>query len=189
MRPLSETNWSELREELKHDPEEHIESDGVNLPASETNSMYDLTQSVKEKGVVLDAGREVRVKLYMGQVRDHSSFIIDILKNILQIFMCWLWFIPTFHMPQPSSPSDAPKAKFLLTRKELDFPLGVGSSIVDVEISLEWLRATDPEAVQPPARQLSGESMGEPAGIAATVEAIAAGNVGDVVEAKQAAED
>jgi len=121
---------------------------------------------------VLDAGREVRVKLYMGQ-----------------IFMCWLWFIPTFHIPQPSSPSDAPKTNFVLTRKELDFPLGVGSSIIDVEISFEWLRASDPEAVQPPARQLSGESTGEPAGIAATVEAIASGNIGDAVEAKQGAKD
>lgn len=31
--------------------------------------MYDVTQSANSGGVVLDAGREVRVKLYMGQVR------------------------------------------------------------------------------------------------------------------------
>jgi phosphatidylinositol-3,4,5-trisphosphate 3-phosphatase/dual-specificity protein phosphatase PTEN len=30
--------------------------------------MYDVTQSAKERGVVLDADREVRMKLYMGQV-------------------------------------------------------------------------------------------------------------------------
>lgn len=40
----------------------------IDIPASEVNSMYDLTQSIKENGVVLDAGREVRIKLYMGQV-------------------------------------------------------------------------------------------------------------------------
>jgi len=105
--------------------------------------MYDLTsvtETQKDKmlsnmafgsgldhGVILDAGRELRVKLYMGQV-----------------FMGWFWFIPTFHMPQPplSSSSDSPssnKVKFVLTRKDLDFALGIGSSIIDVEAEMEWV--------------------------------------------------
>ncbi|KAJ6499724.1 phosphatases II [Mycena vitilis] len=177
LHPLSENSWVNIRDSLA-ESEGGPNTDEVDLPASETTSMNDVTPSAKEHGVVLDAGREVRVKVYMGQV-----------------FMCWLWFVPAFHMPQPPPTGTSPQApaKFTLTRKEVDFPLGVGSALIDVEIEMEWLRATDGEGVQPPARQTSAESregeMGEPAGVAATVEALAAGNIGDAVHAKQGAED
>lgn len=99
--------------------------------------------------------------------------------------MGWIWFIPMFHMLQASKDT----TRILLTRKEVDFPLGLGSAIVDVEISLEACEETD--TVQPPARQTSEQSQGrsEPGGVAA-LQAIAGGSsVGDVVEAKQAAND
>ncbi|KAF8189895.1 hypothetical protein K438DRAFT_1592985 [Mycena galopus ATCC 62051] len=83
LHPLSESGWVNIRESLQ-ETDGAPDTDEIDVPASEANSMYDVTQSAKERGVVLDAGREVRVKVYMGQV-----------------FMCWLWFIPTFHMPQP----------------------------------------------------------------------------------------
>ncbi|KAJ7151115.1 phosphatases II [Mycena filopes] len=178
LHPLSESGWVNIRETLQETEGVPVTED-VDVPASETNSMYDVTQSAKARGVVLDAGREVRVKVYMGQV-----------------FMCWLWFVPAFHMPQPpptNGGTPPPATKFTLTRKEVDFPLGVGSALVDVEIEMEWLRGADSEGVQPPARQTSADSeegaMGEPAGIAATIEAVTAGNIADAVEAKQAAED
>lgn len=50
-----------------------LATDDIDVPASEANSMYDVTQSAKERGVVLDAGREVRVKVYMGQVLLHTT--------------------------------------------------------------------------------------------------------------------
>ncbi|KAJ7039826.1 phosphatases II [Mycena alexandri] len=177
LHPLSDSGWVNIRETLQETEGAPVTED-IDVPASEANSMYDVTPSAKAPGVVLDAGREVRVKVYMGQV-----------------FMCWLWFVPTFHMPQPppTSGPPPPPTKFTLTRKEVDFPLGVGSALIDVEIEMEWLRTMDSEGVQPPARQTSAESeegaMGEPAGIAATIEAVAAGNIADAVEAKQAAED
>ncbi|KAK7467326.1 Telomerase protein component 1 [Stygiomarasmius scandens] len=187
LRPLSDTKWKNIQEELKKanlsDSDDVISREGIqyDIPASENNSMYDIMHSAKEKGVVLDAAREVRVKLYMGQV-----------------FMGWLWFIPTFHMPQPPA-STTSTAKLLLSKTEIDFPLGVGSSIIDVEISLEWLKPSDAESVQPPARpsatpqesQLGEGTTGgsEPAGVAATVQSVAAGDFRNVVEATQAAED
>ncbi len=162
--------------------------DEAGIPQSETTSICDVTQSVKEKGVVLDAAREVRLRLYMGQVRTFYGAKPDAecLPINAQIFMGWMWFIPIFHMPPTPSASDARDvptvSTFRLTRKDLDFPLGIGSSVLDVEVALEWLSASDPEAVQPFTRT-SGEE--EPLGLANTVQAIAAVDV----EAKQAAED
>ena len=54
-----------------------------------------------------------------------------------------MWFVPSFHMsPPPSSTSSSPsktKATFHLTRKDLDFPLGLGTAIVDVNSDMEWV--------------------------------------------------
>ncbi|KAJ7145364.1 phosphatases II [Mycena crocata] len=182
LHPLSESGWVNIRDALQDSASGHETEDlEADVPASEANSMYDVTQSAKEHGVVLDAGREVRVKLYMGQV-----------------FICWLWFVPAFHMPQPPpTGSEQPqRTTFTLTRKEVDFPLGVGSALLDVAIEMEWLQTTDGEAVQPPARQTSADSEKEgtaepaPGGIAATVEAaVGGGNLKDIIEAKQAADD
>ena len=45
--------------------------------------------------------------------------------------------------PPPSSPINRGDAKhtatFHLTRKDLDFPLGLGTAIVDVDIDMEWV--------------------------------------------------
>ncbi|KAJ4466927.1 hypothetical protein C8J55DRAFT_439273 [Lentinula edodes] len=186
LHPLSEKNWKDFRQEIEGSEKEYtVKPEDIDIPASEANSIYDITQNVKEKGVVLDAGREVRVKLYMGQV-----------------FMGWLWFIPTFHMSQPPPYSNLSQpqpsnisSKLVLQRKELDFALGIGSSIIDVEISLEWLKETEVETVQPPARvntedeEIAPEKVEEPAGIGAKIEAMAAGDVAGIVEATQAAED
>jgi hypothetical protein len=67
MRSPIDEKWNILREDLRHSgTEETLDQVEVNLPS--LDSMYDATQSVTERGVVLDAAREVRVKLYMGQV-------------------------------------------------------------------------------------------------------------------------
>ena len=94
-------------------------------------------------------------------------------------------------MPHPRSSTQG-ATHFLLTRKELDFPLGVGSAIVDVDISLEACEEVEPKIVQPPARQANQESrddgMGELACIT-TAQPTTAGGVVEAVEAKQAAEN
>jgi phosphatidylinositol-3,4,5-trisphosphate 3-phosphatase/dual-specificity protein phosphatase PTEN len=165
LRPLSDAKWARVREK--------VEQAAPKVPAenaveSETTSIMETTQTVNaDNGIIVDAGRELRVKLYMGQV-----------------FMGWIWFIPMFHMAQPAKGI----TRFLLTRKEVDFPLGVGSAIIDVEISLEACEYTD--TVQPPARQTNEESHEheEPTGVAGTLQAIQAGGIGEAVEVKQAAE-
>ncbi|KAL0578887.1 Telomerase protein component 1 [Marasmius crinis-equi] len=183
LNPLSDKRWKNIQDQLEKAKkgEAVVNPEDFNIPASEANSMYDLTESVKDRGVVLDASREVRIKLYMGQ-----------------IFMGWAWFVPTFHMPQPppsngNTPPEPTKLK--LTRKDIDFPLGVGSSIIDVEISLEWLARADTERVQPPAVATPAEEKEaggiEPMGLASVAQAATTPGQGlaTVVEAKQAGED
>jgi len=71
-------------------------------------------------GLILQGEREVRIKLFIGQV-----------------FMGWFWLIPAFHMTYPQDTPTPPSFnRLVLTRKEIDFALGAGSSIIDV--TLEW---------------------------------------------------
>ena len=143
-----------------------------------------------ETGVILDAAREVRAKLYLGQV-----------------FMGWLWFIPIFHIPPPPRSADDPSQTgpftFTLTRKEIDFAVGAGSALVDVEISMEWVRPSKTKdgrekEVQPPKTQTSADSAkgvgGEPgtgdvagkivAGVEAAVEGVSGREAVEVAQAE-----
>ncbi|TFK41650.1 hypothetical protein BDQ12DRAFT_703689 [Crucibulum laeve] len=201
LRPLTEKRWEGISEDINSSAQDksHLDAETIDLPKSEVNSVYDVPISSPAKrdrevgkGVLLDSGREVRVKLYLGQV-----------------FMGWVWFIPAFHMPQPppssSNPNPAtPSKKFVLTRKEVDFPVGIGSGLVDVEISMEWVtpedvhRAEDLADVEPPPRAKSGDALDdttEPGGLAATVQAIVGsageegpGGLREAVEVKQGVE-
>jgi len=111
--------------------------------------------------------------------------------------MGWLWFIPTFHMPQPppQTASEVPAPiHFKLTRKEIDFPVGIGSWIVDLDIEMQWL-PLDSRAV-PPARKTTQDEMqgkgSEPVsgGVLAGVGQIATGGaVESAVDTAQAARD
>lgn len=47
--------------------------------------------------------------------------------------MAWMWLIPSFHM-DPEKPSSS----ISLARNELDFPIGIGKGILDVEVTMEW---------------------------------------------------
>ncbi|KAI0827036.1 phosphatases II [Trametes gibbosa] len=173
LRPLTGDKWQSIRD--------NIEAEGKAAPSSAPNvdsedaSIYDATQTLKvDGGVVLDAQRELRVKLYLGQV-----------------FMGWFWFIPTFHMPHPRSGTGEQSATLVLTRKEVDFPVGIGSSILDVSVSMEW-SSEAADMIDPPARQGSAASAkghGEPTGVVGAFQAVVGGDVKGMAEAAQAAED
>lgn len=168
---------------------EGVQLGGVDIPSSETNSINDVTQTLKgDKGIILDAAREVRIKLYMGQVSKQYEMLLSRLNFIDfygQVFMGWFWFIPTFHMSESSK-----AVKFNLSRKDIDFPLGIGSAILDVEILMEWV--SEGETLQPAARQTSEDALkkgeDEPAGLTPMVPLISE-SIAPVVEVKQAAED
>ncbi|KAF6747202.1 ptenb protein [Ephemerocybe angulata] len=106
-------------------------------------------------GLVVEACREVRVKLYVGQV-----------------FIGWTWFVPTFHMPQPpSAGNDTARASTLhLKRKELDFPLGLGTAIVSVDVDMEWVASSAALPSLTTASPPSAVTSGAFAGAATTAE-------------------
>lgn len=112
--PLIEERWVEVskapfRQEEIHNSEDLIKSEmSISQPVTGTG--------MGRSGIVVDADRELRIKLYMGQV-----------------FMAWLWFIPAFHIAP-----EMPSSSFVLPRDELDFPIGIGKDIVDVELKMEW---------------------------------------------------
>jgi len=96
-------------------------SEWVTVDGADEQDDFMMSSAVdSESGIAVDPAREVRIKLYNAQV-----------------FMGWLWFIPCFHLPQPSMPT-APPVKFVLSRSEVDFPLGFGALLLDVEVTLGW---------------------------------------------------
>lgn len=99
-------------------------------------------------------------------------------------------------MPQPpptSASQQSHTTHFVLARKELDFALGAGASIIDVDIALDWILSKDAKGVrmEPPPTQTSVDSVegkgGEPGGIVAGLQtAVAGGRVGEAVEVVEA---
>ncbi|KAF8999075.1 hypothetical protein BDQ17DRAFT_1361279 [Cyathus striatus] len=194
LRPLSDKRWENIQDGLnmmKSNAKDgnHVDVEALDIPKSEVNSVYDLTSgSMRERerqvkrGIILDASREVRVKLYMGQV-----------------FMGWLWLIPTFHMSQPPpSTSQAPvqstSEMLMFTRTDLDFPVGIGADIIDVQIKLEWVTPEDvksaPEPdmeIEPPARAHLGTHSIALAIVGGAGEE-GSGGLREAVEAKQGEE-
>ena len=74
--------------------------------------------------------------------------------------MEWFWFIPAFHMSTRGSATESTTYK--LTRKEIDFPLGVGSYLVDVEVGMEWCDNETSEVSTPPDTPLDSRGQDSP---------------------------
>lgn len=92
----------------------------------------------------------------------------------LKVFMAWMWLIPSFHMAPETSSS-----AILLARDELDFPVGIGKDILDVEVKMEWCHdepSHDAQVEIEPADEPSSEMEAVVASLAGGVE------VGQAVE-------
>lgn len=119
----------------------------------------------EEPSVLLEAHREVRAKLYMGEVP-----------------FGWFWFIPAFHMPSRGSEASRSPTEFKLTRKEVDFPLGPGSWLLDVTLRMEWAGKEAAAAVpKPPKKEQTPERTAE-----IVAGAVVEGDVSQIPEAYQA---
>ncbi|KAF8507851.1 hypothetical protein BU17DRAFT_78047 [Hysterangium stoloniferum] len=126
--PFDRSTWNLVQKSIKsnHPTSTEVpslmkdENDDIDISFDDTTEI-----TLPEDGIILDAGREVRAKLYFGQV-----------------FMGWFWFIPMFHMPQPP-PSRTENAgasvHWRLGRRDVDFPLGIGTWIVDIDVEMAWV--------------------------------------------------
>ena len=91
-------------------------------------------------------------------------------------------------MDQPRT--NAP-TKFVLAKSEVDFPLGMGAWIYDIEVTMSWVSGPDAKVAVPP-RQTSAESKagegGEPG--QGLTSALAGGDtLHDAVRAQQASKE
>ncbi|KAL4068594.1 hypothetical protein V8B97DRAFT_1973684 [Scleroderma yunnanense] len=66
--------------------------------------------------IIIHANRELRLKLFWGQVT-----------------LGWIWCIPAFHISPDSTTST-----IVFTCSEIDFAVGMGKALVDVEVQLVW---------------------------------------------------
>ncbi|KAI0065275.1 hypothetical protein BV25DRAFT_1836579 [Artomyces pyxidatus] len=111
------------------------------VPGQEVREGKIITETLRASedgaGVVLDANREVRFKIYMGKV-----------------FLCWFWLIPVFHVSDLSP--DAEPTTMTFKKSDLDFPIGLGSSLIDVQLTFQPMPADAPS--EPPSRAMSGQS-------------------------------
>ncbi|KAI6107830.1 hypothetical protein EV401DRAFT_1871251 [Pisolithus croceorrhizus] len=73
-------------------------------------------REIDNSGIIVHANRELRLKIFWGQAT-----------------LGWFWFIPAFHI----SP-DVASSAVVFTGSEIDFAIGMGKSLVDVNISMVW---------------------------------------------------
>lgn len=173
LRPLTDNEGSAMRDArgtAADNRRETIRQKTTAGEASISDAGLQTPRHDTDAGVVLHADREVRVKLYMGQV-----------------FMGWFWFIPTFHLPHPRGQAGqaGQGSGITLTRKELDFPVGIGKNILDVSVSLEWVPEDARVPNPPPVSAEAGDR--EPVGLVPSL-AAAPRDDAKVVETKRTAE-
>lgn len=127
LNPIPHSQWVNIRRKIKaagknglaSEPSQQSFTGSASVTGSPDASRDPSTENLVEgDGLILDACREVRAKLYLGQ-----------------IFLGWFWFIPIFHMTLGS----ADTAHFILTRKEIDFSVGAGAWINEVDVALDWV--------------------------------------------------
>ncbi|KZS97246.1 phosphatases II [Sistotremastrum niveocremeum HHB9708] len=108
--PLTDAEWTVVQKAIEADSGDPSFDMQLEDHASALNAEGD------GSGIIVDSTREIRIKLYMGR-----------------IFMGWLWFIPAFHMQGGEEAT-----RFKLTRKEIDFPLGPGEWLINVDVQMKW---------------------------------------------------
>lgn len=85
-------------------------------------------------GVTLEANRELRIKLFTGEVVQWYPFCDEsVLIQYPQIALGWVWLVPAFHMSL-----DSPSSTLVLSNDDIDFAIGIGKTLVDLEISFVW---------------------------------------------------
>ena len=83
MEPLTDEKWGEIKEVIAGEDSTRLEPPGI---ASETASVNDIATKVLSEvmgGIIVDANRELRVKLYTGQVGPFMSWSAALTQALL----------------------------------------------------------------------------------------------------------
>ncbi|KAH0834861.1 hypothetical protein J3R83DRAFT_10489 [Lanmaoa asiatica] len=118
LRPLNEAEKDRVK---SREPVRESNYDSPQQCTSTSESSYAFVSPPVEEdppkdpsGVLLEANRELRIKLFMGEV----------------VSLGWVWLIPAFHI----SP-DSPSSSLVLSNDDIDFAIGIGKALVDMKIS------------------------------------------------------
>ena len=95
--------------------------------------------------LVLDRDREFRIKLHL------SSLPLG-----------WAWLIPAFHLPEPTPHGHARKHVLMFPKSQVDFTIGPGAAIKEMQVELEEL----PDEDKPDAAPLMSEQQERETGMA-----------------------
>ncbi|KAI6045253.1 hypothetical protein EDC04DRAFT_3104726 [Pisolithus marmoratus] len=117
---LPDEGWTDISPQSVHHPQQG----GSPLASSLDSLAYSIihpsspdTGCANDSGVIIvHANRELRLKIFWGQAT-----------------LGYFWFIPAFHISPEAASSAA-----VFTRPEIDFAVGMGRSLVDVNISMAW---------------------------------------------------
>lgn len=86
--------------------------------------------------IILDRSREFRLKFHLASLP-----------------LGWAWLIPAFHLREPTPPTVRTHT-LRFPRSQIDFPLGPGQAIEEIEVKIEEVSTEDPAT---PARLFSDE--------------------------------
>ncbi|KAF8434799.1 hypothetical protein L210DRAFT_3410026 [Boletus edulis BED1] len=119
LRPLDGTEGDQVKLRAPIPGSSHECQQQQCTSGSESSSFAFVSPSVMDddaedsSGIMLEADRELRIKLFMGEVA-----------------LGWVWLIPAFHV----SP-DASSSSLVLSSDDIDFAIGIGKALVDMRIS------------------------------------------------------
>ncbi|KAI6032431.1 hypothetical protein EDC04DRAFT_2898130 [Pisolithus marmoratus] len=137
---LLDEGWTDISAQGVHHPQQG----GSPLASSLDSLAYSIihpsssdTGCANDSGVIIvHADRELRLKLFWGQVGlvMHPTKQSPQFSSLMgQATLGCFWFIPAFHISPEAASSVA-----VFTRPEIDFAIGMGKSLVDVNISMVW---------------------------------------------------
>jgi hypothetical protein len=123
--------------------------------AEERDDFMMSSEVYPESGIAVDAAREVRIKLYNAQVGSWVLAADNVSDGSVQIFMGWLWLFHAF--TYLGHPAPLSRLSCHCTLRTLDFTLGFGALLLDVEETLWWTTDESVPSLVPEAEATAAE--------------------------------
>ena len=87
--------------------------------------------------------------------------------------MAWFWLIPAFHLPPlPLSGSSTEPVTITFGKSDLDFPIGLGASLLSVQVRFQRIVEDGGVGVEDPPAMVGDGQSGESGGTTGVVETV-----------------